>query len=167
MNKKSIEVSEEMYDALMSLSREINQQDHRGTAMPYFFQVQEKQRINGVQESDDFEWMTEDGETFDDDIISIVRQLEEDNHDIPEHINEVGREMSSFLLDKGYRKNYFRMTNKYSNAFFTAKACKEHIEANEYHYVEPVDYLSYASRNKELELVYKFLCELTGGSIYK
>jgi hypothetical protein len=41
------------------------------------------------------------------------------------------------------------------------KACKKHIECNSHHYNEPVDYLSYASRNPELEMVQKFIMGLT------
>lgn len=39
---KTIEVTDEMYKFLEELSTELNTQNHRCTAMPYFFQVQTK-----------------------------------------------------------------------------------------------------------------------------
>ena len=42
---KQIEVTDEMYDFLMKLSIEINAQDNRSTAMPYFFQIQTKEQV--------------------------------------------------------------------------------------------------------------------------
>jgi hypothetical protein len=46
---KTIEVSDEMYEKLMEISKEMNSQSNRGTAMPYFFQVQTKNPIYFVE----------------------------------------------------------------------------------------------------------------------
>ena len=42
---KTIEVTEEMYDFLINLSNELTTQDHRGTAMPYIFQIQTEETV--------------------------------------------------------------------------------------------------------------------------
>ena len=39
---KTIQVTDEMHDFLINISKELNTQSHRATAMPYFFQVQTK-----------------------------------------------------------------------------------------------------------------------------
>ncbi len=39
---KTIEITDEMYDSLMEISKELNTQNHRSTAMPYFFQIQDE-----------------------------------------------------------------------------------------------------------------------------
>jgi len=47
---------------------------------------------------------------------------------------------------------------------FTEKTYKEHMG---HHYVNPVDFLNYAFQNPKLELVFRFLCELTGGQLVR
>ena len=47
---KIIEIEDEMYEFLMNLSKELNTQDHRGTAMPYFFQIQTKEKVAAPDE---------------------------------------------------------------------------------------------------------------------
>lgn len=44
-DKKTIEVSIEVYNFLMNLSKEIREQDNRGTRIPYYYQVQEEKEI--------------------------------------------------------------------------------------------------------------------------
>ena len=123
-----------------------------------------------------FEWMTEDAESFGSDMESIREQLEVDGHDIPKGMQAEfdGQEemfdifqVDELLTRLGYWKNNYRIEHKYTNAFLTEKACKRHIEQNSYHYNEPKDYLSSANRNYELELVFQFLCGLTGRDIHK
>ena len=47
-----------------------------------------------------------------------------------------------FQIESGNRR-----WPKLENAFFTAKACKEHIKKNSYHYTKPTDFLTSAIRN--------------------
>lgn len=42
---KTIKINDEMYEFLMNLSKELNTQNHRATAMPYFFQISSIQSI--------------------------------------------------------------------------------------------------------------------------
>lgn len=46
-----------------------------------------------------------------------------------------------------------------AGVFFTAKACQEHIDANHYHYNEPVVYGIGSWRNPEMQAVQKHLLE--------
>lgn len=165
---KIIEVTDEMYDALIVLSKEINEQDNRATAMPYFFQIQTKQRVPAVEGAGKSAWHLDGGFLDDDDEINtaIYEYFEEEKP-----IDEV-KKISEFekdeILEKmGYTKIWYDYDEKYENAFLTAKACKEHIQANKHHYRQPNDFLTHAFRNPELELVYKFLCELTNGKLHK
>ena len=56
--------------------------------------------------------------------------------------------------------------DRYQNTFFTAKACQEHIDSNDYHYKSPDVFLNHAWRNPEMELIATFLCELSGGKLH-
>jgi len=66
-----------------------------------------------------------------------------------------------------HEKVYYRNQQVFSNAFFTEDTCKKHIEGNKHHYENATDFLSFAFRNPELELVQQFLCEISGGKIHK
>jgi len=59
---KTIEVTDEMHDFLMELSKELTTQDNRCTAMPYFFQIQETVEVpTGDGMGDEEVWVC-DGE---------------------------------------------------------------------------------------------------------
>lgn len=164
---KTIEVSDEMYSFLMELSKELNIQDHRGTAMPYFFQIQTQEEV-AVPEGCGTECFF-----MDDHKIETDKEIQEAIYDYyggkfsKKQVREMDAwEQENTLKVIGFRKVYYDFKNKYENAFLTAKACKEHIRLNSYHYHKPVDYLTHAFRNPELEMVLKFVCELTGDKIH-
>lgn len=163
---KTIEVSDEMYEKLIALSNEMNSQDHRATAMPYIFQVMETKKIYGVDgdyDIDGYVWV-KDG-TTENTVDSMIEALENDEVEFDkENYNQ--SELENLMEENGYRKGYYRNEEVYSNAFLSEKSCKEHIQANKYHYENPVDYLSHAFRNPDIELISQFLCELTGGKIH-
>jgi hypothetical protein len=163
---KTIEVSDEMYEKLIALSNEMNNQDHRCTAMPYFFQVRETKRVYGVDPdygSDGYMWVR-DG-AIENTKESMIQALENDEIEFDKE-NATKSYLELLMEENGFNKGYYKNEEVYSNCFLTEKSCKEHIQANKYHYEEPVDYLSHAFRNPDMELISQFLCELTGGKIH-
>ena len=161
---KTIEITDQMYDFLMELSKEINSQDHRCTRMPYFFQVQTTEAVS-VGEGQGEEIWHQDGSILEtqEEIDEAVKELLDGTEPMPEDNYE--KELT--LEEAGWCKVNRDYTEVYQEAFFTAKACKEHIAINKHNYREPVDFLSGSFRNPELELVMKFLCELSGGELHK
>jgi 5'-3' exonuclease len=158
---KTIEVTDEMYASLIELSEELNTQDHRATAMPYFFQIQTQEEVAVPDGCGNEAWH------YDGTLLKTDKEINEEVSEIKDistdKVAELSNDEKEEILEKaGWNKVCYDYKDKYENAFFTAKACKEHIRLNSYHYIKPVDYLSHASRNPELELVLKFLCELTG-----
>lgn len=169
---KKIEVTDEMYGFLMNLSNELNAQDHRCTATPYFFQIQEKKEIPTAEGYGETVWVC-DGEIHlrtDEDIKEAIFEYKEWDLKSKED-NEKFEALFEYDIEEILRNNYqkFDITteNSYSNAFLTEKACKEHIERNGYHYKNPQDFLTHAFRNPELEKVFEFLCGLTGKKPHK
>lgn len=163
---KTIEVSDELHQKLMELSESINSQDNRATAMPYFFQIMTKEKRH-VPDGCGIEcWHYED---------STIETEEEINQTIADYLDcDIQQakilddyEKEATLEKAGWRKVNYDYEEKYQNAFLTERSCKEHIKLNHYHYNEPVDYLSHAFRNPDLETVYEFLCGLTGKKIHK
>lgn len=165
---KTIQLSDESYNFLMNLSKELNTQDNRGTAMPYFFQVKTKHRVLAPQNSGIEAWYC------DGDIIETEEEIREaieaykDWDDITseyEKLNEDDKIKTLKLI--GYNKIYYDYDDRYENAFLTSKACDEHIKLNKHNLSQPVNYLSYANRNPELEKLMGIICGLTGGNLHK
>ena len=84
-----------------------------------------------------------------------------------ENIDDMDEDYDTLMDDADWYEIYQEEGHTYKNAFLTEKACKEHIQANNYHYSKPIDYLSLAFRNPELEKVMQFICELSGEKIHK
>lgn len=168
---KTIKVNDEMYEFLMSLSKEINEQDNRATAMPYFFQVQEKKQF-AVPNGCGIEAWHLDGSLLDtdDEIKEAVFEFKEWDIDSDEdnekyqNLNELDIEE---IMEVNYSKVNYDYDEVYSNCFLTSKACDEHIRINRHNLKQPVNYLSHAYRNKEMEMIYKFLTGLTSGELHK
>ncbi len=162
---KKIEIADELFEKLMELSKNINEQDHRGTAMPYFFQIQTKELVPAAEGCGEVGWYF-DG--------TILKTKEDINIAVADYneceVVEIEKledyEKEEILEKAGYTKINYEYKDKYENAFLTEKSCKEHIRLNHYHYKQPEDYLSAAFRNPDLELVYEFLCGLTGKKIH-
>ena len=164
---KTIKVTEEMHEFLINLSKELNKQDHRCTAMPYFFQIQTQERIevplgNGTQA-----WHL-DGlliET-DEEIEEAVNEYKEWDEYTTKFNHLQDYEVEAILELSGYSKVNYDYQNNLENSFLTSKACDEHIRLNSHNLSSPTNYLSHARRNPEMETMVKFLCELTGGKIH-
>jgi hypothetical protein len=159
---KTIEVSDEMYDFLMELSKELNTQKDRCTANPRFYQIMTKEKI-AVPEGCGKDCYYYDGseiETEKEIVDAIYDWL--DGEMTKKKIRELSASDKEYWLkEAGWRKANYDYKDEYQNAFLTEKACKEHIRLNHYHYKEPVDYLTAAFRNPELEQLLKFLSGLT------
>jgi hypothetical protein len=165
---KTIKISDEVYKGLKEISEQMKTQSHRGTAMPYFFQVQTKKRIS-VPEGNGTEAWHYDGSLIEtdkeiEDTVNEYKGWDEGNTEFNdlEHY-----EVDSILEDAGYSKVNYDYEEVLENAFFTSKACDDHIKRNGHNLSHPVNYLSHAFRNPEMELISQFLVELTGGKLYK
>jgi len=168
---KTIEVTEEMYQKLIDISKELNSQNNRGTATPYFYQVQVEDMIFGIDEQysvDGYVWIDKKngGDTTDSDRNSMMDTLENNEIEFDkDKISDKGLE--DLMEENGYEKGFYRIENRYSNCFLTEKSCKRHIQAKKHHYNNPIDYLMYADSNPELETIITFLKQLTKINIKK
>lgn len=165
---KTINISDESYEFLMNLSKELNEQDHRGTRMPYFFQVQTRHQIAAPDGDGITAWFN-DGhlvETYEEIKELIEGQMIE--MELSKQYSSMSDSDKEYFLESiGYKKVYCDYEFRYENAFLTSKACDAHIESNRHNLSSPVNYLSYASRNAELEKLMEILCGLTGGTLHQ
>lgn len=162
---KIIEVSDELHARLIEMSENINSQDNRATAMPYFFQIMTKEKKYVPEGCGEECWVYDGSEIETEE--EITKAISEYT-DIPiEDVTKDEYEREEVLEKAGWRKVNYQYEEKFQNAFLTEKSCKQHIKLNGYHYNDPKDYLSHAFRNPDLELVYEFLCGLTGKQTHK
>ncbi len=179
---KTIEVSDEMYDSLMELSKEMTSQDMLGTRMPHMFQIKTEKQVAAYPGCGYEVWVESDGEELSSD--SEIREyiskyIYENDEDISrlddDEAEKLAKEkvadmdewdIKSWLEEKEWWGVEVTTESKYENTFFTSKACQEHIDANHYHYKNPRVFLNHAWRNPEQELVSRFLCELSGGKLH-
>jgi hypothetical protein len=158
---KQILVTDEVYEFLMDLSKEINTQDNRSTADPYFYQIQEKKRVPSSEGCGEKAWYC-DGTmlTTDEDEKEAIFEYNDWDLDSEEHqklyskMDESDREA---ILSGNYREVWYEDTEEYSNFFLTERDCEKHIKLNCYHYNQPRSYVKHAFRSYEFEKVIKFL----------
>jgi len=164
---KKIEVSDEMYIFLKELSKELNTQDHRGTRMPYFFQVREEEEISVPLGNGEIAWYC-DGSLLktEEEISGAINYYKEWATGSPEYEELDEDDKADILEEAGYREVNYDTQHTLSNAFLTSKACDQHIKDNGHNLKSPMNYLSGSFRNPELEKLMQFLCELTGGQLH-
>jgi len=160
---KTIQVEDSVYDALVEISKNMNAQDNRGTAYPILFQIQTNERI-AVPEGCGTEGWYKDGIILETEteVVDAINDFNNDNNMfVARFVTLESWEQEEIMEEAGWQKMNFDYEYKYQNAFFTEKACEEHIRLNSYHYAEPCSYVDHAFRNPEMEMVQNFLINLT------
>jgi len=166
----------EAIDWLRNFITELNTQDNRVTATPYYYQIRKPIRTYGFActHSDYWVWMHEDGyEVTNENIQESVRQLLAEDisefeaflkaHDIDpdKPISNGDAELLSEWLD--IEKVYYRDTYKLEGCFFTEKAVLRHIRENQHNLPAEIDtYLQHAYRNPELQRLFEAIGEVVG-----
>jgi len=162
---KTIEVNDEMYEFLSNLSKEIKTQDNRGTAKPYFYQVQTDEQICVPEDCGEEVWVNYDGR-----ILRTGQDMKEavfeyngwkignkEDEELYAYIDRWDEE--EFLKKFGYRNINIGTRNVFSNCFITEKACRDYIERDKHNLNNPHTYLFHAPKNNELEMLFKFFEE--------
>ena len=181
---KTIKVTDEMYEALMAISKEMNSQDHQSTRMPYLFHIAEEVLEPTCEGCGTPVWVHIDGDKLrtENEIIEYIAEYKfwEDDDFMPDAPDDVrildstakatemyeSDEYETYLESEDFTLYNEEPRTRYSNGFFTEKACQEHIARNNYHYHNASACLIDAFRNPEMETVSKFLCEISGGEIH-
>ena len=158
---KTIEVSDEMYNALLSISKELNTQNHRSTRMPYMIQVSKEVEVAAYEGCGRVIWVNEEGiELSDEDQKELIGEYIYEHYDEPKDFDDLDDfEIESILEDLNCREIEVTTVIKLSNFFFTEKGLRDMYG--------DVDTFLTGVTNPELEIVMKFLCELSGGKLHK
>ena len=75
---KTIEITDEMYVSLLGISKDLNEQDHRGTRMPYMIQVSRKKEVAAYEGCGETFWFDSEG--------GKLETKDEENELIKEHL---------------------------------------------------------------------------------
>ena len=146
-----IEISDESFRFIKALIKEIDNQDNRCTASPYFYVIREKKTRPAHFGCGDYIGYFYDGETFDkQDLMNTFELKSEDAFE--EFIDSNDFEILDFTCS--------HEDAEMSNVFFTEKACHDHIENNHYHFRDPKSYVKHAWRNPEIQNIIKALREI-------
>lgn len=164
-------LNEEDIEFLKELKKELNTQDNRFTAKPYFYQVQSKKFVANIHEEGNYFEAISESESIG--IYEYSKEgVEKLKEVLREYDGECGENEEKMAIIEEI--DLYNLDNKkldlecyvgdfeevYTNAFLTEKACKEHIKANKHHYRNPMDYLSYGFRNPELMKLLEILSKI-------
>lgn len=160
---KTIEITDEMYNALMEISKELNTQNHRCTAMPYMIQLSEKKEVAAYEGCGETYWFGNEGEKLytEDDENEVIKEHLQEKYGTDESFEELeDYEKESILEDLEYRKLEVTQEDELSNFFFTDKGLRDY-------YGKDVNTYMTGVTNPELKTVMTFLCELSGGKLHR
>lgn len=164
--ERTINVSNEVYEFLINLSKEIRDQDNRGTAFPYFYQIQQEKEVPVPEGCGDEVWVM-DGEVHlrtEEDIREAVFEYKcwnlDSKSDQDKYLNLTSWEVEE-ILSVNYRKFDVSIEHSYSNMFLTHKAYLDHVKCNGHNLNNPKSFLFYAYRNSEMSQLIDFILSLT------
>lgn len=136
---------------LKAIGEEMQVQDNRHTENPLFV-IQEDSRVYGV---DDAEFKERDND-YEGDLCEACDALCDEGKSLEDDCEECPDEAFNwYKIEKVF--------NLSPGVFFTAKACQEHIDSNEYHYTNPRSFAVGTYRNPEMKAVINFLKNIPDG----
>ena len=162
---KTIQVTDEMYNSLMDISKELNTQNHRCTSMPYVIQVRTKEEVAAYEHCGEKFWFDDEGGKLEDSAAEneVIKQYLYDLHgdksdDIYKELDEYEKEI--ILEDKlGCTKHEVTTKDKLTDFFFTDKGLRDK-------YGDKVNTYMTGISNKEMKIIMTFLCEISGGKLH-
>ncbi|MCP4365401.1 MAG: hypothetical protein GY800_08915 [Planctomycetes bacterium] len=163
---RQVNISDETFEFLEKMAKDMLEQSNRGTAAPYFFQIEETKKIWGIDRnySDNYVYIYE-GEEIAEDLESLreylIENYCEDEDDEPFE-DMAAFEVEEFAETKDIEKCYWVEHRCLENVFFTEIACLKHIEINGHNLSKPRTYVSHGFRNPELMGVVEAVFEITG-----
>ena len=153
---KTIQISDESYGFLKDLINEIDNQDNRMTASPYYYVIQEKVTRPTAEGCGQYIVYFDS-----DDLVDYTREELIESKEIDTDIDYTFDD----YLDEHPEIREIEVKTEWaepelSNVFFTEKAIEKHIAANKYHWIEPRSYVKHAWRNPEIESLFKAIREI-------
>ena len=147
---KTITISDETYDFLKQLSKDMKEQDNRYTPSPYFYVIRGEKKLVAPEGFGDEEWYSSEAER------SFKTEEE-----MKEYCQENEEDFETFKDDCTVYGS--QIVPEHHNFFLTEKGAKKHMELNGHnyrHYEKVYDYVDFAFRNPEVESLFKAIHEI-------
>jgi hypothetical protein len=149
-----IELPDDVVKFMRDLAREIEMQDNRATASPYFYVVQSKDTMiapDGYGDGDTQYYCSDRSEAHTKEQWAEIIAEENKEEEGEEGFNPV--DLEDFLDDecRAFGTHYY---DREENVFLTEKGYKQHMELNAHnyrYYKETYSYVKFAFRNPEME----------------
>jgi hypothetical protein len=150
----TIEIKQETLEFLQGLIKEINKQDNRITATPYYYTIQEKELVE--DHNGEAHYFDGEGEI-------TKEELEQMSPDDFAHTYGLDQTIDDVLDDC----NMIYMSEKWveaqqSNVFLTEKAAENYIAQNSYHYNKPRTFVRHFWRNHEIKRLFRAIEDVAG-----
>jgi len=159
---KTIELPDNIADALVAIGKEMGTQDNLSTSFPIWVVMEsEKRYVPYMWDWEHKERANHDGcdeEAFEKALCTDCRKLNEDGN-VPDDCEFDLCDTDAFL--------YYTLEDRPSfhygeSMFFTQKECQEHIDSHRYHYTNPRTYAYSAYDNYEMRTVMQALILAAG-----
>ena len=152
----NIEIKQETLDFLQELVKEINQQDRRATASPYYYVIQVEKLVEDCA----------DGEIyyFDEDYNNLGTRDEAIKEILEEEENFTITDAETYLDDICHKiyMSYQKVIVQ-GPVFLTEKAINKHIRLNQHHYGKSArNYIDHFWRNPEMENLFRAIADIAG-----
>ena len=168
---KTIEVTDEQFEALMHMAELMHTQDNRITANPIFCVYKKFEHPD--EDGSESKFINCDGDEIfstEEELLAAFRDKKEflDYHDLvtEEEYDAIDND-SMFavgeiceLLELRHVHYYMDTEAVTGQYYFTEEACHKHIKANNYHYNEPHSFVESAWRNPEMQLLREVVMSL-------
>lgn len=154
LNEEIVEIEPDLKKRVRELIEEINRQDNRATAHPYYFAVQE---LQWFPDSEGYNWGEEQRE------VGIIDDRCYDKESFRDTLNEWREEDECDLRDEEFEEIWERDKQTQTGmwitkgVFLTETAANRFIEANVHNFGKTRTYVEHFYRNSQMELVFKAL----------
>lgn len=152
----TVEIKQETLDFLQGLVKEINGQDRRATASPYYYVIECEQWVNDENNGEEHFFDCE-GTRY------LGRQDAIDSYleDYPgDTVEDADTWVDEQLISAHESLEWVRQQGQ---IFLTERACNAHIKANRHHYGKNVrNYIEFFWRCPEIESLFKAVAEVAG-----
>lgn len=153
LNEEIVEIEPDLKKQIRELIEEINRQDNRATAFPYYFAVQE---LEWMPDPEGYNWGEEQREiVVIDDCCYCKKTYRETVNEELDGLLPISDEAFDELWEKDKQTQTGVWITK--GVFLTEIAANRFIEANAHNYGKMRTYVKHFYRNSQMELVFKAL----------
>ncbi len=140
------------------ISQLMHEQNHRCTQYPLFAIQEDNEIWVGKYDDCGYDIQKRSDDIDEDELCENCLELFNNSDDLPDECNSCSDCCFEFFKIE-------KVFNLKAGVFFTEKACLEHIEANKYHYNNPVCFCISAWRNEEMQTIMQDILKCTNKEI--